>query len=413
MFTLMSYAHGGLFHPFLSLCFALLLLLLPGEAYQDLSDASLRSLPRPHSDFDIHNGALLSPILIPRVSGTSGSTKVLTHFADFIRTNLPDWNIEFQNSTSTTPVSNGKEVPFVNLIASRDPPWAGPGDVSRLTIVAHYDSKYSPEGFIGATDSAAPCAMMMHTMRSIDAALTEKWKTMKAEGHIHASVDEPKGIQFLFLDGEEAFDQWTDTDSLYGARSLAEQWDGQMHPVMSAFKTPLASISLFVLLDLLGAKDPGVQSYFQTTHWAYQKMANLEKRLRDLAQFRSSNEGTGRPWFLDAAKSEDQLPKGLSIEDDHIPFLKRGVEILHVIDASPYRGFPEVWHNMKGIPDDGEHLDMDTVEDWSTLITAFVAEWMELEGFMPSSTDQDPTMQDTGSKRSVQGAKQFNKKTEL
>ncbi|EAU34438.1 conserved hypothetical protein [Aspergillus terreus NIH2624] len=408
----MSSRNGGLFRPFLSLCITLLLLLLPSEAYQDLSDASLKSLPRPDNDFDIHNGALLSPILIPRVSGTAGSTAVLNHFVNFIRTTLPDWNIQFQNSTSTTPVSNGKEVPFINLIASRDPPWAAPGDVSRLTIVAHYDSKYTPEGFIGATDSAAPCAIMMHAMRSIDSALTEKWKAMKAEGHAHA-LEEQRGIQFLFLDGEEAFAQWTDTDSLYGARSLAEQWDAEMHPVMSTFKTPLSSISLFVLLDLLGAKDPGIQSYFPTTHWAYLKLANLEKRLRDLKQFKSSNEATGTPWFLDVAKTEDKIPMGFAIEDDHIPFLRRGVEILHVIDASPSRGFPVVWHNMKGIPDDGEHLDLDTVEDWGTLITAFAAEWMELEGFMPSATNKDPSMQDTGTKRSMHGSKQPNKKTEL
>ena len=32
--------------------------------------------------------------------------------------------------------------------------------------------------------------------------------------------------------------------------------------------------------------------------------------------------------------------------------------------------------------DDGEHLDLDTVEDWAMLVTAFVAEWMDLEGFI-------------------------------
>jgi len=64
------------------------------------------------------------------------------------------------------------------------------------------------------------------------------------------------------------------------------------------------------------------------------------------------------------------------IEDDHIPFLARGVEVLHLI-PSP---FPKVWHK---IEDDGEHLDLDVVEDWATLVTAFVAEWMELEGYFP------------------------------
>ena len=38
----------------------------------------------------------------------------------------------------------------------------------RMVIACHYDSKISPTGFLGATDSAAPCAQMInlaHTMR--------------------------------------------------------------------------------------------------------------------------------------------------------------------------------------------------------------------------------------------------------
>ncbi|KAE8152632.1 hypothetical protein BDV25DRAFT_60032 [Aspergillus avenaceus] len=408
----MSLAYGGHLRPLLSICIALLCFLLAGQAYEELSDNTLKSLPRPKDDFDIHTGPLLSPILIPRVSGTPGSAAVLQHFADFFRTSLPSWNIQFQNSTSTTPVSNGKEVPFVNLIASRDPPWAASGDVGRLTLVAHYDSKYSPEGFIGAIDSAAPCAMIMHAMRSIDAALTRKWEAMETEGHADADLEEHKGIQVIFLDGEEAFQAWTDTDSLYGARSLAEHWDSEVNSAMSTYKTPLSSISLFVLLDLLGSKNPSIQSYFSTTHWAYKKLANLEKRLRDLKQFKSSADAPGQPWFLDSSKTEHDITTFLGIQDDHLPFLARGVEILHVIDAHPAKGFPEVWHNHNGVPDDGEHLDIATVEDWSTLVTAFAAEWMELEGFMPLSGD-GPTKNDEAQKPEKRNANHLNKKTEL
>jgi hypothetical protein len=171
-------------------------------------------LPGPGDDFDINKGSLLAPILIPRVSGTEGNKAVLQHFVDFFKSHLPEWRIEMHNSTSTTPVSQGKEVPFVNLIATRDPPGSLEGDVSRLALVAHYDSKYTPEGFIGAIDSAAPCAMILHIARSIDAALTKKWTA--ADGD---DFDvEHKGVQILLLDGEEAFKSWTDTDSLYGAR---------------------------------------------------------------------------------------------------------------------------------------------------------------------------------------------------
>lgn len=196
--------------------------LLPlAAAYTTLSDDSLKSLPGPGKDFDIHTGALLAPILQPRVPGTPGSLAVQDHLTNFFRSTLPKWNLEFHNTSATTPLSNGKEVPFVNIIATRDPPWAKPGEVGRLALVAHYDSKVTPHGFIGATDSAAPCAMLLHAARSIDEALTKKWAAMEAEGvgsGRYAGVEEEQGIQVLFLDGEEAFVSWTNDDSLYGAR---------------------------------------------------------------------------------------------------------------------------------------------------------------------------------------------------
>lgn len=185
-------------------------------AYTPLSDETLRNLPSGGADFDIHNGAILSPILIPRVPGTPGIQAVQRHFVDFFTTQLPEWKIEFQNSTSKTPVTGDKHVPFVNIIITRDPPWAKLGDVGRLALVAHYDSKLTPTGFIGAIDSAAPCAMIMHAARSVDHALTNKWAAMKKAGDV--GLDEERGVQILFLDGEEAFLSWTDDDSLYGAR---------------------------------------------------------------------------------------------------------------------------------------------------------------------------------------------------
>lgn len=189
----------------------------PTVAYTRLSDDSLRNLPAAGHDFDIHNGALLAPILRPRVPGTPGSLAVQQHFLDFFAANLPKWTVEYQNSTSKTPATGDKDIPFANLIMTRDPPWTRPGDVGRLTLVAHYDSLYNPEGFIGATDSAAPCAMLLHAARNVDEALTRKWEAMAVEG-LDLGLDEEKGLQIIFLDGEEAFVRWSDSDSLYGAR---------------------------------------------------------------------------------------------------------------------------------------------------------------------------------------------------
>ncbi|KAL8785872.1 MAG: hypothetical protein Q9213_003104 [Squamulea squamosa] len=398
--------------PFLLHGLVILLLLHLAAGYSTLSEKSLRALPGPGDDFNIKTGKLLAPILRPRVPGTLGSTFVQNHFINFFKTTLPDWKVELQNSTSKTPATGDKEIPFVNLIISRDPPWSTPGFSSRLTLVAHYDSLSIPEGFVGAIDSAAPCAILMHVARSIDAALTAKWERMRADG-LSSEFEDQQGVQIFFLDGEEAFKTWTDTDSVYGARSLAAEMETTAFAAQSTFRNALSTISLFVLLDLLGAKNPTVPSFFKTTHWAYRKMANLEKRLRTMSLFESSakagsakktstkkasikksstkkNSPRKAPkrddvlFLTEADKTGDRWLGGM-IGDDHVPFMERGVDVLHIIPTP----FPNVWHN---IEDDGAHLDLPTVRDWSRLITAFTAEWMELEGFM--STAHTPMKHD-------------------
>jgi glutaminyl-peptide cyclotransferase len=359
-------------------------------AYIPLSDETIQNLlPRPDTaDFDIHTGNLLAPILIPRVAGTEGSRKVLQHFRDYFHTSLPDWKLTFQNSTSKTPTHGDTEVPFVNMIATRDPPWAEAGNVGRLTLVAHYDSKYTPEGFIGATDSAAPCAMIMHAVRAIDAALTKKWESMQEQGFMDPSFEELKGIQVLFLDGEEAFLSWTSTDSIYGARSLAEEWETTMHPARSIYKNYLDSIELFVLLDLLGsAEDLPIPSWQHSSHWSYVHMADAEARLRKLKMFR----GKSKTWLNEKDKKDTDYFQSYVMQDDHIPFIARGVQVLHLIPSR----FPSVWHTMK---DDAEHLDIPIVEDWALLTSVFAAEYMELEGFFEAKPVSKHVKRDDPSK---------------
>ncbi|KIH90039.1 Peptidase family M28 protein [Sporothrix brasiliensis 5110] len=343
------------------------------RAYGPLSDESLLRIPAAGADFDIHNGKLLAPILIPRVPGTPGSRAVQQHFVRFFKEQLPEWEIEWHNSTATTPATGDNQIPFANLIFRRDPPWAAPGDVARLTLAAHYDTLFKPEGFIGATDSAAPCAMLMHVARSLDQALTQKWAAMKASGDAGSGLEEERGVQIMLLDGEEAWVKWTATDSLYGSRALAESWESTRYEALSTFSNPLSSISLFVLLDLLGAPNPTVPSYFQTTHWAYQRMASLEDRLRRLKVLAS--EGTGAKFLPESGKKPSQFARAF-VEDDHVPFMARGVAILHIIPAP----FPPVWHTMADTPG---NLDIPTVDDWAMIVTAFTAEWMELDGMLP------------------------------
>ncbi|PFH58586.1 hypothetical protein XA68_13488 [Ophiocordyceps unilateralis] len=323
-------------------------------AMAPLRDDDLRQVSGPGDDFQ---SDLLGPILIPRVAGTEGSARVQRHFVDFFAAHLPAWTLVWQNSTSKTPVTGDRDVPFANLVFRRDPPGASVGRFSRLTLVAHYDSKYKPDGFIGATDSAAPCAILLHIARTIDAALEAKWAS--------GNIQDDKGVQIILLDGEEAFLTWTDNDSLYGARALTEEWEATLNPPLSPFRSQLDSISLMVLLDLLGSKDPRVPSYFFPTHWVYQMMSTIETRMRALGLLESN---PSQPFLPD----NETLSAGHGgISDDHLPFMRRGVDILHVI-PSP---FPAVWHTMD---DDGKHLDMATVRDWAKIVTAFVKQWMAI-----------------------------------
>lgn len=99
------------------------------------------------------------------------------------------------------------------------------------------------------------------------------------------------------------------------------------------------------------------------------------------AKKRKNKTPRAEPLFLPEGNKGDNAFLGGFVQDDHVPFMARGVEILHIIPTP----FPRVWHE---IDDDGEHLDMDTVEDWTKLVMAFTAEWMELEGYFDLKTEK-------------------------
>ena len=128
-----------------------------------------------------------------------------------------------------------------------------------------------------------------------------------------------------------------------------------------------------MLLDLLGSADPHVPSYFAPTHWAYQAMAKIEARMRTQGLLQST---ARKPFLPQSEKKGHHFSRGY-VEDDHIPFMERGVRILHVIPTP----FPPQWHTMD---DDAAHLDPPTVDDWAKIIAAFAAEWLELDQFMDS-----------------------------
>jgi hypothetical protein len=370
-------------------------LLAPEELQHLLSD-KYSSAAR--QNFDPKNTTgLLAPILRVRLPGTKESAEVRAHFRDFF-TQSPvlahgpagssGWQVEedsFYDITPVPPVPGGDvNVSFTNLAAVRDPPGTRPGDVGRLTLVAHYDSKREPEGFIGATDSAFPCALILQVLANLDAALSRKWQA-GSNGGKHM-----RGLQVLLLDGEEALKDWSATDSIYGARHMARTWDKQTgdYGVTTQRKSRLDAIDLFLLLDLLGTPAPNIPSYYKHTDWAHVHLGRLQRLIRGEnteakkkdARDNEKKDSSGKQKGVNKAEegwfaSPDKFFMGGRIGDDHLPFYNFGVPILHLIPMP----FPHVWHT---IDDDSDHLDMATMVEWAQIMTIFVAEYMELSGYL-------------------------------
>lgn len=104
-------------------------------------------------------------------------------------------------------------------------------------------------------------------------------------------------------------------------------------------------------------------------------MSAAEGRLRDLGVLKTGKRKEAKRFLPEVHKTNSEFMWGGGIQDDHIPFLAKGVEVLHIIPTP----FPRVWHE---IDDNGENLHMDTVHDWAMITTAFAAEWLELEGYL-------------------------------
>lgn len=150
----------------------------------------------------------LRPILIERLPGTKGSMAVqkvsrglyrsyhwrlsqksfsnppallcFQHITATLSSLSAGWDIDLNSFQSPTP--RGK-VPFTNIIATLDP--SAP---RRLILACHYDSKALPPDprapervFLGASDSAVPCAMILELATSLDSQLKEFKKQVCAQ----------------------------------------------------------------------------------------------------------------------------------------------------------------------------------------------------------------------------------------
>jgi glutaminyl-peptide cyclotransferase len=102
----------------------------------------------------------------------------------------------------------------------------------------------------------------------------------------------------------------------------------------------LNTIEHLILLDLLGAPNPTISSFFPDTGWLFDAMVAAESRIAESGLIDSGGLQSFTSFFTQRTGYESGVG---FIEDDHVPFLRHGVPILHVI-ANP---FPRVWHTLK------------------------------------------------------------------
>uniref|UniRef100_A0A1I8PJE5 Glutaminyl-peptide cyclotransferase n=1 Tax=Stomoxys calcitrans TaxID=35570 RepID=A0A1I8PJE5_STOCA len=287
-----------------------------------------------------HLKETVKEILIPRIVGSPGHAKV----RKFIVKSLEDlgWSVNLNSFHDSVPILGNLH--FHNIIAKLNP------KAERYLVIAcHYDSKYMGDvEFLAATDSAVPCAMMLNMAKVLQQQL-EHYKNTELS------------LMFIFFDGEEAFKEWSPKDSIYGARHLAKKWEREEF---------LQKIDILMLLDLLGAPDPKFYSFFSKTESWYSRILNIEDRLSDTGMMeRYVSSGVSRPQEPNRYFQPNAL-RSSHIEDDHIPFLRRNVPILHIIPVP----FPQVWHT----PDDNEDvIDYSTTENLRRIVSLFAMEYLE------------------------------------
>uniref|UniRef100_A0A8C5QN65 Glutaminyl-peptide cyclotransferase n=1 Tax=Leptobrachium leishanense TaxID=445787 RepID=A0A8C5QN65_9ANUR len=313
-------------------------------AAKTLSSSRLRTLA---SEVNMKHfwRSLLRPMLVERTAGSAGNKLVREHISSHVQSLSAGWTVELDLFDAFTPRGI---LSFGNVIATLDP-----DAPRRMVLACHLDSKVIPNDergrpFIGATDSAVPCSIILEAVTALDARL----KQLKERGS-------QLTLQLFFLDGEEAIAEWTRTDSLYGARHLAQRLERAWMPGTSI--SQLQAIDVFILLDLLGAPDPVFTSHFSETHEQFLRLRTLEKRLHDLNLLKS------HPYENYYFRLYPSSP----VEDDHMPFVRRGVPALHIISTP----FPAVWHTHE---DTEENLHRPTILNLLRILAAFLAETLSL-----------------------------------
>jgi glutaminyl-peptide cyclotransferase len=189
-----------------------------------------------------------------------------------------------------TPAGN---IPMVNLIAEI------PGkDPKRISMIAgHYDTKLEKEfRFVGANDGGSSAAFLLEMAREL--------------------AHSPHKLTYwiVFFDGEEAFQNWSDTDSVYGSRHFVQKLtsDGE-----------LSRIQAMILVDMIADARLDIRWDQNSTGWLNKLVFGQADKLGYSSYF---------------------LRQPVNIDDDHIPFVAAGVSAVDLIDLD-YGPNNAYWHS--------------------------------------------------------------------
>ena len=211
--------------------------------------------------------------------------------------------VETAEDAFTADTPEGK-LPVRNLIAKF------PGKKDGIIVIAgHYDTNYPLRntGYVGANDGASSTAILLE--------LANQLRGKKRDGYC---------VWLVWTDGEEAVKAWSSTDSLYGTRHLADGWqkDGT-----------LKKIKAFIVEDMIADADLNIEHEMGSTPW-------LEALILQAA--------------TDLGYQSHFFARSISVDDDHLPFVQKGVPSADMIDLD--YGYNDVFH----------HTPQDTLDKLST-----------------------------------------------
>ena len=179
-----------------------------------------------------------------------------------------------------------------------------------IVLASHYETNYPLRDipFVGANDGACTTALLIE--------LGQYFRIHPPQGY---------SIWLLFDDGEEAVQSWSESDSLHGTKHQAAKWYAE---------GTAKRIKAVLIADMIGDKDLNILEEMQSTPW-----------LRSIFQKAAAN--THHTANVFKTQGEE--------EDDHMPFLQRGIPALDVIDV-------DYGPHTASMPDGYHHTAQDTID---------------------------------------------------